>query len=87
MDAVAFDPDAQNAFSSNGDGTVTIVHEDDPATFKVLQTVETVPGARTCTLDPKTHRLWLVSADLQKGPADKRPVPVPGTFSALVVGK
>ena len=93
VDAVAFDPDTQNAFSSNGDGTVTIVHEDDPATFKVTQTLETASGARTCTLDTKTHRLWLVTAETQPAPNDtveqnrQHRVIVPGSFSAIVVGK
>ncbi len=93
VDAVAFDPESQNAFSSNGDGTVTVVHEDDPATFKVTQTVQTLPGARTCTLDPKTHRLWLVSAETQPAPNDKveqnrqhRSL-IPDSFTAIVVGK
>jgi DNA-binding beta-propeller fold protein YncE len=61
-DGAAFDPATGCAFSSNGDGTLTVVHEDSPNAFRVLQTVPTMPGARTMTLDPVTHRVYLVSA-------------------------
>jgi YVTN family beta-propeller protein len=67
-DGAAFDPDSQNAFSSNGDGTLTIVHEDSPDKFTVTQTLKTLPGARTLALDPKTHKIWLVSGTGRSGP-------------------
>ena len=67
-DAAAFDPDSQNAFSSNGDGTLTVVHEDSPDKFTVTQTLKTMPSARTMTLDPKTHKIWLVAGTGRNGP-------------------
>jgi YVTN family beta-propeller protein len=60
VDANAFDPGAQLAFSSNGDsGTVTIAHEDSPDKLTVVQTLKTQRGARTMALDPKTHNIFL----------------------------
>ena len=58
-DAVAFDPGTQLAFSSNGEGTVTIVHEDSPDKLTVVQTLKTQSGAKTIAIDPKTHRIFL----------------------------
>lgn len=59
VDANAFDPDTQLAFSSNGDGTLTIAHEDSPDKLTVVQNLETRRGARTMALDAKTHRIYL----------------------------
>jgi len=59
VDANAFDPGTQLAFSSNGEGTVTIAHEDSPDKLTVVQTLKTQRGARTMSLDPKTHRIYL----------------------------
>ena len=62
IDAAAFDPGTQLAFTSNGDdGTVTIAHEDTPDKFTVVQTLKTQPRARTMTLDPKTHKIYLAT--------------------------
>lgn len=92
-DAARFDPATQLAFSSNGgDGTVTIVHEDSPGELTVVQTLETARSARTMTLDPTTHRLYLSAADFGKAPppdsTGRRPrAPmVPGSFKVLVYG-
>jgi len=94
VDANIFDPDTQLAFSSNGgDGTLTVVHEDSPDKFSVVQNVETARGARTMALDPKTHNIYLVTAQFGPPPAvtpeQPRPRPsiVPGSFLLLVVGK
>lgn len=92
VDANAFDPDTQLAFSSNGDGTLTVVHEDTPDKFTVVQNVETARGARTMALDPKTHNIYLVTAQFGPPPAatpeQPRPRPsiVSGSFELLVVG-
>ena len=59
VDANAFDPGTQLAFSSNGDGTVTIAHEDSPEKLTVVQTLKTQRGARTMSLDLKTHNIYL----------------------------
>ena len=61
VDGNAFDPGTQLAFSSNGDGTVTIAHEDAPDKLTVVQTLKTVRGARTIALDPKTHNIYLAT--------------------------
>ena len=62
VDANAFDPGTQLAFSSNGeDGTVTVAHEDSPEKLTVVQTLKTEKGARTMTLDTKTHKLYLAN--------------------------
>jgi DNA-binding beta-propeller fold protein YncE len=92
VDANRFDPGTQLAFSSNGDGTLTIVHEDSPGKFTPAATVTTQRGARTMALDLKTHRIFLVTAELGPPPAPTpehphpRPQMVPGTFTLLVFG-
>jgi hypothetical protein len=90
VDANVFDPQTQLAFSSNGEGTLTIAHEDGAAQLRVLQTVNTQIGARTMALDPKTHNVYLVTAEpspaqAAAGPA-RRPAMVPGSFRVLVYG-
>ncbi|HKT61178.1 MAG TPA: hypothetical protein VJQ46_14090 [Gemmatimonadales bacterium] len=91
VDGAAFDPGTRLAFASNGDGTITVVHEDSPTTFHVVSTATTRRGARTMTLDPRTHRLYTVTADFGETPAptesDPHPRPslLPGTFSLLVL--
>ena len=92
-DAAAFDPDGQLAFSSNGDGTLTVVHESSPDAFEVVQTVKTQPSARTMALDPRTHNIYLVAARFgERPPATPemprpRPPVLPGSFTVLVVGR
>jgi DNA-binding beta-propeller fold protein YncE len=91
VDACRFDPGTQLAFASNGDGTLTVVHEDGPGTFSVVATVATKRGARTMELDVKTHRLYTATADFGPPPAPTaehprpRPSIVPGTFALLVL--
>ncbi|HWW77007.1 MAG TPA: hypothetical protein VNZ44_16520, partial [Pyrinomonadaceae bacterium] len=93
VDAAAFDPETGLVFSSNGEGTLTVVHEDSPDRYTVVETVATRRGARTLALDPKTHRVYLVTAEFGPPPAPtpERPRPrpsiVPGTFTLLVVGR
>src|SRR3989475_670889 len=92
VDANAFDPGTQYAFSSCGDGTVTIAHEDTPEKFTVVQTLKTERGARTMTLDPRTHKIYLASARFEPSPEPapgerpQRPKMVPGSFKILVYG-
>jgi DNA-binding beta-propeller fold protein YncE len=89
VDGCAFDPTAQLAFSSNGDGTLTVIHEDSPDQFRVVTTADTRRGARTLALDERTHRIFTVTADFGPPPAPtaERPHPrpsiVPGTFALL----
>lgn len=81
-DACAFDPATQLAFSSNGDGTLTVVRGDARDHYSVVQTVTTQTGARTMALDPTTHDLFLVTAVARK--AEKSGYE-PGTFVIIVV--
>lgn len=87
-DASVFDPSTGDAFSPNGeDGTLTVVHEQSPAAFAVAATVPTQRGARTMTIDPATHHLFLVSATVDAAKSDpaqpRRRVYVPGSFVVL----
>jgi DNA-binding beta-propeller fold protein YncE len=87
VDSNAFDPATQLAFSSNGEGNVTIAHEDAPDSFTVVQTLETERGARTMTLDPQTHKIYLPSAKFEAPqPGQRRPNIVPDSFKVLVYG-
>jgi uncharacterized protein YjiK len=92
VDANAFDPQLQLAFSSNGEGTLTIAHEDSPQKLTVVQTLKTQPSARTMALDPKTHRVYLAAATLLPAPKPApgaprhRPPTAPGSFRILVYG-
>ena len=91
VDATRFDPGTQYAFASNGDGTLTVIHEDSPDKFTVVENVATEAGARTMALDPKTHDIFLVTAKLERienPPPHTRPFRlVPDTFHVLVFGK
>jgi YVTN family beta-propeller protein len=91
-DAAAFDPKRGLAFSSNGDGTLTVVREESADRYSVQATVATQRGARTMALDPATGKVYVVTADFGPPPAatpeqpHPRPVPVPDTFTVLVIG-
>ncbi len=63
VDATAYDPSTHLIFNSNGEGTITVIHQDDPDTYSVVGTVKTLPHAKTMALDPKTHRLFLSAAE------------------------
>ncbi|MCX6642010.1 MAG: hypothetical protein NTV15_01300 [Candidatus Bathyarchaeota archaeon] len=88
-DGCGFDPETKLVFSSNGEGTLTIVHEESPSKFSVLDTVITQRGARTMTIDPKTHSVFLPTAEYGpiplptvEQPRPRAPV-IPGTFVVL----
>jgi DNA-binding beta-propeller fold protein YncE len=89
VDAAGFDPGTQLAFTSNGEGSITVVHEDTPDKYTVVETVPTLRGARTMAVNPKTHRLYTVSAQFGPLPAPTadrprpRPPMIPGTFVVL----
>ena len=93
VDATAFDPENGLAFSSNGEGTLTVIHEDSPDKFRVLENVVTQKGARTMALNPRTHRIYLATAEFGDTPTPTkeqphpRPSIVPGSFVILVMGK
>ncbi len=91
VDGAAFDSTTQLAFSSNGEGTLTVVHEESPATFRVVESDSTQRGARTIALDPTTHRLYLTTAQFGPPPAPTpdrprpRPSIIPGSVVVLVL--
>jgi YVTN family beta-propeller protein len=93
VDANGFDPATGLAFASNGDGTLTVVHEDSPDKFTVVVNATTQRGARTMSVDTKTHRVYLVTAEFGPPPpaTPERPRPrpsiVPGSFTLIVMEK
>ena len=93
VDGVAFDPGLGLAFSSNGEGTLTVVRAESPKRFTVAGNVTTARGARTLALDSHAHRVYLVTAQFGPTPAPTaeqphpRPSMVPDTFEVLVFGK
>jgi DNA-binding beta-propeller fold protein YncE len=93
VDANAFDPGTGLGFSSNGDGTLTVIGPGTDGRPTALQTVATRRGARTMALDERTHRVFLVTSEFGPAPsptADQphpRPPQVPGSFTILVVGR
>jgi DNA-binding beta-propeller fold protein YncE len=74
VDATVFDPDSRLIFNSNGEGTISVIHQDSADKYSVVQTVKTLPRARTMALDPKTHQLFLSTVE-------------EGQFEVLIVGK
>ena len=74
VDATAYDPETKLIFNSNGEGTITVIHQDSPDKYSEVETVKTLPRAKTMALDPKTHQLFLSTAEN-------------GQFEVLVVGK
>jgi YVTN family beta-propeller protein len=94
VDANRFDPGTGLAFSSNGEGSITVVHEDSPGKFSVVQTVNTARGARTMELDPASHQLFTVTARFGPAPEQattenprRRPPILPNSFVLLVFGQ
>lgn len=85
VDASVFDPNTQLAFASNGEGTLSVIHEDSPDKFTVMDKVPTQFGARTMALDTKTHNILLVTG--KRGPGPGGLAARPNTFVVLVVGK
>jgi hypothetical protein len=89
VDANAFDPETNLAFSSNGQaGTLTVVHEDSPDKFTVVENVPTKKSARTMGLDLKTHNVFLPAADFDPpAQGERRPKMKPGSMVLVVAGK
>ncbi len=77
VDANRFDPGTQLAFSSNGEGTLTVVHEDSPDAFTVIGNVPTQPRARTMEVDLANHHVYVVTADFGPAPAPTADMPRP----------
>jgi len=87
-DAVGFDVKLNTVYSSNGEGTLTIIKEISPDQFTVAQVLKTEKGARTNAVDQITHKVYLPTADFKpKDPKSFRPAAIPGTFRVLVVSQ
>ena len=93
-DGAAFNPATMEAFSTHGNGTLTVVKENSPTSFVVEENLQTMAGARTIAFDAKTNRIFTMS--VERGPAPPPPagggrgpqgVAVPGSFTILVVAK
>lgn len=93
VDADRFDPETHLAFASCGEGVLTVVKEESPDKFSVLQNVPTQARARTMELDSTNHQIYLVTAEFGPKPAatadqpNPRPPVLPGSFVVLVVGR
>jgi DNA-binding beta-propeller fold protein YncE len=88
VDANGFDPGTNFAFASNGEGTLTVVHEDSADKFTIVDNVSTKRSARTMGLDLKTHNIYLPAADFD-APAlgERRGKMKPGSFVILTVAR
>ena len=102
-DGATFNPKTMEAFSSNGDGTLSVIKENSPTSFVVEQDLKTMPRAKTLTLDSKTDHILLIAAEYGPPPAPPADAPkdapkqgggrggrapmLPDSFSILVVGK
>jgi DNA-binding beta-propeller fold protein YncE len=92
-DAAGYDPETHLVFSSNGEGTLTIVREDSPDKFTVIDNIKTQARSKTMSLDPKSHRIYLGAAEFGKAPEPTKEMPrprppiVPGSFTILILGR
>ncbi len=93
-DGAGFNPNTMECFSSQGDGTLTIIKEASPTSFAVEQTVQTIRGAKTMTVDTETNQVYLIAAEYGPAPTPaaagdrpRRGPTLPGSFSILVIGK
>jgi hypothetical protein len=93
-DGAAFNPSTMEAFSTHGNGTLTIVKENSPTSFVVEQNLDTKNGARTITFDSKTNRILTMAQEFGPAPPpppgggrQRRGTAVPGSFTILAIGK
>jgi YVTN family beta-propeller protein len=88
VDTNIFDAETGIVAASTRDGAIHIFHEDSPEKLSIVETVKTELGAKTMGLDPKTHNLFVDTADFDSAaPAGKQPGPKPGTFRLLIYGR
>jgi DNA-binding beta-propeller fold protein YncE len=87
VDAVAFDADNKLIFCSNGDGTISVIHQKSPDAYESVGDIQTQPSAKTMALDPKSKRMFLSAAEIVPPPGGEkgRGKPKPGSFTILVV--
>ena len=87
VDGAGFDAASGNAFASNADGTLTVIHQDSPDQYHVIENLQTPQGARNMGLDATNHRVFIVSAKFGPVPAGGRgrgPV-LPGSFTLMTI--
>src|SRR6476469_3319899 len=89
VDGAGYDPASGDAFASNADGTLTVIHQDDPDHYRVAGSVQTPQASRNMGLDPTNHRVFVVSAKFGPPPAGatgrvRRPV-LPGSFTLMTI--
>ena len=87
VDGAGYDAASGDAFASNADGTLTVIHQDSPDKYHVAQTITTPQASRNMGLDPTNHRVYVVSAKFGEAPAGGRgraPV-LPGSFALMVI--
>ena len=92
VDGAGWDPGLRDAYASNADGTLTVIHQDSPNKYHVVENVQTGERARNMGIDPATHRIFLVTAKFGPVPAEstatnprRRPPMLPGSFTVIVV--
>ena len=87
VDGAGFDAASGNAFASNADGTLTVIHQDAPDQYHVTENLQTPRGARNMGLDPTNHRVFVVSAKFGPAPAGGRGrgAVLPGSFNLMVI--
>jgi DNA-binding beta-propeller fold protein YncE len=87
VDGAGYDASSADAFASNADGTLTVIHQDSPDQYRVTQSVQTAPAARNMGLDPTNHRVFIVSAMFGPAPTAGRGrgQVLPGSFVLMVI--
>ena len=87
-DGAAYDPGTCTVFIPNGEGKLTVIHQDSPDRYRVIENAATQFGARTIEIDPATHCVFTVTADLTPDPGKHPPYKMaPGSFRLLVYGR
>jgi DNA-binding beta-propeller fold protein YncE len=94
VDGAGFNPETMEAFSSQGDGTLSVIKEKSPSDFEIEQNVKTMPSAKTMTIDEQTNHILLIGAEFGPAPTPTAPGErprrgplTPGSFTILEVGK
>jgi hypothetical protein len=86
VDGAGYDAASGNAFASNADGTLTVIHQDTPDQYHVVENVQTPQGSRNMGLDPTNHRVFVVSGKFGPAPAGgRRGAVLPGSFALMVI--